>query len=130
MSRKIFASVLLLLLTASVAVASSEPPLEPGVSNQIQAVTRSFIEAQMLDGVYLYYDAPTDEMMRLEFKMLHPLVSSEGEFYVARADFFDEQGRPVNMRFLVVMRDDRPFTLQAVAQGSGVGLAAPCADAS
>jgi len=130
MCRKISASVLLLLLTASAAVASSEPPLEPGVLNQVQAATRSFIDEQMVDGAYLYYDALAAQVSRLEFKMLHPVVRREGDLYIARADFFDDQGRPVNMKFLVVMRHHRPHMLRAVAHTVGSKAATPCADAS
>ena len=125
MCRKIVASVLLLLITASFAVASSELPIEPRVLNQVQNATRSFIEERMVDGFYLYYDDATDTLKRLEFKMLHPLISKDGDLYVARADFFDDEGRPVNMRFFVVMRDNHPHTLQAVAHMTGHEAAAP-----
>lgn len=130
MCRKIPASVLLLLLTASAAVASSEPPLEPGVLNQVQAATRSFIDEQMVDGAYLYYDALAAKVSRLEFKMLHPVVHREGDLYIARADFFDDEGRPVNMRFFIVMRENRPHTLQAVAHTMGAETLPSCVDAS
>ena len=130
MCRKTCAFVFLLLLTASVTVASSEMPVEPRALNQVQTATRSFIDEQMVDGDYLYYDALAGEVLRLEFKMLHPVVHREGELYVVRADFFDEEGRPVNMKFLVVIRDNRPHTLQAVAHQMGAGAAIPCAAAS
>ncbi len=123
MSRKIPAFVFLSLLIASVMVASSEMPVEPRVLNQVQTATRSFIDEQMVDGVYLYFHAATDELKRLEFKMLHPVVSREGDIYFTRADFFDGEGRPVNMRFLVVMRDNRPHMLQAVAHQMGADAA-------
>jgi len=134
MCRKICASVLLLLLVASVATsvaeAASELPLEPRVLNQVQSAARSFINERTVDGAYLYYDVATEELKRLEFKMLHPLVSMQGDLYVARADFFDDEGRPVGMKFLVVIRDERPHTLQAVAHMMGSEAAAPCADTS
>jgi len=138
MSRTISVSVLLLLLTASVAMATSEPPqernekcgLEPGLVNQVQTATRSFIEAQMVDGVYLYYDASMGEVRRLELKMLHPLVGKEGELYVARADFFDDEGRPVEMKFLVIMQHNQARALQAVAHRIGGNSPMPCADSS
>jgi len=130
MCRKIVASVLLLLITASFAVASSELPIEPRVLNQVQNATRSFIEERMVDGFYLYYDVSTDRLERLEFKMLHPQVIKDGDLYVAHADFFDDEGRPVDMKFLVVMRDNEPHTLQAVAQAMGFEAAPACAEAS
>ena len=98
--------------------------------NQVQTATRSFIDGQMVDGVYLYYDADTDSLKHLEFKMLHPVVISEGELYIARADFFDDEGRPVHMRFLTIMRENRPHTLQAVAHTMGSETVTSCADAS
>jgi hypothetical protein len=130
MNRNISASVLLLLLTASAALAASQPPLEPGVITQVQSATRSFIDTQTVDGVYLYYDSATSAVRRLEFKMLHPVVDQEGDIYVARADFFDQQGRPVNMKFFVVMHGRQPHTLQAVAHGNGEGVRLPCTDSS
>jgi hypothetical protein len=130
MCRKISVSALLLLLTASVAAASSDPPVEPRVLNQVQNAARLFIDERMVDGAYLHYDATTDRVERLEFKMLHPQVSKEGDLYVARADFFDDEGRPINMRFLVVMRDNRPHTLQAIAHALGFQAVPPCADSS
>jgi hypothetical protein len=60
------------LLTASVAVASSELPVEPRVLSLVQNATRSFIDERMVDGVYLYYDVAADELKHLEFKLLHP----------------------------------------------------------
>jgi hypothetical protein len=82
----------------------------------------------MIDGVYLYYDDSTREVRRLEFKMLQPVVAREGDVYVARADFFDQQGRPVSMKLIVVMRGNHPQTLQAVASIAGGHAPPPCAD--
>ncbi len=130
MCRKISVSALLLLLTASVAAASSEPPVEPRVLNQVQNATRLFIDEHMVDGAYLYYDASTHTLERLEFKMLHPHVSKDGDLYIARADFFDAEGRPIDMRFLVVMRDNQPHTLQAIAHATGPQAVHSCADSS
>jgi len=128
MSRKITVSVLLLLFGTSVAMASTGTPLEPQVTAQVQAAARSFIHDQMIDGVYLYYDLSTHEVRQLEFKMLQPLVAQEGDVYVARADFFDQQGRPVSMKFIVVMRGNHPQTLQAVASTAGGHAPPPCTD--
>ncbi len=130
MCRNIVASVLFLLVTTSVAAAPCESPIDPGVLNQVQAATRSFIDEHLVDGVYLYYDSATDTLRRLEFKMLHPLISKDGDLYIARADFFDDEGRPVNMSFLVVMHDNRPRTLQAVAHMMGPEVVTPCAKPS
>lgn len=116
MVRKLLAAVLLLLLPASTALATGEPPLEPGLNARVQAAARAFIETQMVDGIYLHYDADKSEVRRLEFKMLRPVVEEEGEVYVARADFFDEQGRPVSLKFLVVMDGYQPHLLDAVPQ--------------
>jgi hypothetical protein len=128
MSRKILVSALLFLFGGSVVMASAGPPLEPLVTSQVQAAARSFIQTQTIDGAFLYYDASQDEVRHLEFKMLYPVVGQEGDHYVVGADFFDQQGRPVSLKFIVIMHGSQPQMLQAVVSTIAGDSSPPCAD--
>lgn len=119
MSRRILALLAVVALMPGIAMASSEPVVEPRAHTEVRAATVSFIEANTFDGVYRYFDVDSGELLELELKMLHPLIGKCGELYVARADFFDGQGRPVDMRFLVVRDAGRMRAFQAVAHKVG-----------
>ncbi|MFQ5504534.1 MAG: hypothetical protein ACE5F1_07015 [Planctomycetota bacterium] len=95
-------AVLLTLTTGGAALAGDDPSIEGDLRTGIQAAMNSYVESQTIDDVVRLYDPVEGRLLRLKFKALHSGIVRKGDFYVSCADFVDQEGREIDVDFLVL----------------------------
>jgi len=63
----------------------------------LQAAMQTYVDQQLVDGVFLYLDTKTGDTLRLHPVTAHPVMFTMGERYVLCFDFRDAKGQPVNL---------------------------------
>ena len=99
---------------ASVALAGNDPSITGDLRENIKASMMSFIENRMVKDTFMIYDAGKGKLLKLKFDKLHDDIVKKGEFYVSCADFYDENGRKIDLDFLVIPDGEDMRTVQAV----------------
>ena len=89
------------LLGPLAAAAGDDPSIPNGVRAGVHTAMQKFVASQTIDGQVLHYDAVDDQLRRLKFSKLHEGVVKKGEFYVACADFVNEENAVVDVDLLV-----------------------------
>jgi len=62
----------------------------------------------------LNYDAVEGRLRNLKLDKLHDGIVQKGIFYVSCADFYDKEGKKIDVDFLVITDGDQLKTIQAV----------------
>lgn len=106
--------VLAFALPTTVAFAADDPSIEGALRAGIQASMKAHIEAGTVDGVYHHYDPVDGHLLHLTKANLHDGIVKKGDFYVSCADFVDQNGRSIDIDFLVVDAGSEMRTLQAL----------------
>ncbi len=114
MIRKTALLLALSLLTVAIAFAGDDPSIKGHLRTDIQTAMQSFIDHQMVDGVYSHYDAVDGKLLRLKEANLHSGIVKKGDFYVSCADFTDQQGRSIDVDFLVLDADGKIRAVQGL----------------
>jgi hypothetical protein len=96
------------------AYAANDPSIKGALRDNIKANMMTFIEDRMVDDTYIIYDAVEGRIMKLKYDKLHDGIIKKGDYYVSCADFHDENGKKVDLDFLVIQDGDHLRTLQAV----------------
>ena len=97
---------LLTLLLGSAALGADDPSIKGDLRTRIQAAMNSYVESQTVDDVVRLYDPVEGQLLRLQFKGLHSGIVHKGDFYVSCADFVDQDGREIDVDFLVLPDGD------------------------
>lgn len=109
---------ILLLLAISFlgapALAGDDPSIQGELRQGIQASMSQFIEHQTVDGVFPHYDPVDGKLLHLSQANLHAGIVKKGDFYVSCADFVDQDGRKIDVDFLVTSTGKDTRTLQAL----------------
>ncbi len=83
--------------------------------DKIVASIDQYIQGHLVDGIYLLYDAVTNEMLRLKLAKVHKSTGRKTEdFHVACAHFTDEEGTLYDLDFLLAQKDEKFKVLQAI----------------
>lgn len=104
----------LLLISTAIVSAADDPSIKSTLREHIKASMMSFIEYNMVDGNYIWYDAVDGRLLKLQLDKLHDGIVKRGVFYVSCADFYDTEGKKIDMDFLVVKDGDQLKTIQGV----------------
>ncbi len=121
MTRKTYAwwtcvpvAALIALLAGSSARAGDDPSIKGDLRTQIQEAMGDFIGTQTVDGFVHLYDPVEDRLLRLTFEELHSGIVKKADFYVSCADFVDQEGRKIDVDFLVLPDGDELRATQGV----------------
>ena len=102
MIRKTVLLLCLSLLAATFAHAADDPSIKGQLRTDIQSAMKDFITHQTIDGVYRHYDPVDGRLLHLEKANLHAGIVKKGDYYVSCADFTDQDGRSIDVDFLVL----------------------------
>ncbi len=103
-----------LLLAAPAAQAGNDPSIEGDLRKNIQAAMDSWVGEQTVDGTVRLYDPVEGRLLELKFEELHDGIVKKGDFYVSCADFADQDGRKIDVDFLVLPDGDELIATQAI----------------
>ncbi len=96
------AGLALLVGTAGGAQAADDPTIQGDLRSGIQQAMKDFVAEQTVDGVVRLYDPVDGRLLRLRLEALHEGIVRKGDFYVSCADFVDQEGRKIDVDFLVL----------------------------
>ena len=103
-----------IMLTSPIAFAADDPSIKGAIRDKIKTSMMAYIETRMVNDTFFIFDAPEGRMLNLKFDKLHEGIVKKGNFYVSCADFFDKNGKKIDLDFLVVKDGDQLKTIQAV----------------
>ncbi|MBL0713602.1 MAG: hypothetical protein JJV98_07850 [Desulfosarcina sp.] len=104
----------LFALGGSTALAGNDSSINGELRQAIQARMVSHIEGHTVEDTYFLFDAAEGKLLALKFKQLHKGIVRKGAFYVSCADFVDQEGRLVDLDFLVIPQGAGLLTAQAI----------------
>ena len=108
-------TILGISMVFTVVVSAADDPSIKGVLREnIKASMMSYIKGNMIDDTYILYDAVEGRLRNLKLDKLHDGIVKKGIFYVSCADFYDKEGKKIDVDFLVIMDGDQLKTIQAV----------------
>lgn len=96
------------------AFAGDDPSIKGDLRTNVVSSMNQFINKQTINGQMYLYDAVAGNMLNLEFIELHKGIVNKAGFYVSCADFKDQQGRAIDVDFLVRPSNGKLITTQAV----------------
>lgn len=105
---------LLLIGLPAWAQAADDPSIVDPLRTRIQASMQNFIQQQSQDGIYPLFDPVSGKLMRLRLVSLHSGIVKKADYYVSCADFEDSSGNVVDVDFMVLERDGKVHTQQAI----------------
>lgn len=94
--------------------AADDPSIKGELRENIGESMSRFIERQTINGKMYLYDAALGKLLSLRFVRLHKGIVKKSDFYVSCADFEDQQGRKVDIDFLVRPANGKFITTQAM----------------
>ncbi len=103
-----------LLLASPAAHAGNDPSIKGDLRKNIQATMDSWVDEQTVDGTVRLYDPVVGRLLELKFEELHDGIVKKGDFYVSCADFADQDGRKIDVDFLVLPDGDELIATQAI----------------
>ena len=102
MIRKTALVLCLSLLSAPLAQAGDDPSIKGQLRTDVQAAMEAFIAHQTIEGTYRHYDPVDGRLLHLEKPNLHAGIVKKGDYYISCADFTDQDGRSIDVDFLVL----------------------------
>ena len=103
-----------IMLTSPIVFAADDSSIKGALREKIKTSMMAYIETRMVNDTFFIFDAPEGRMLNLKFDKLHEGIVKKGNFYVSCADFFDKNGKKIDLDFLVVKDGDQLKTIQAV----------------
>ena len=97
---------LLSLILGSAALGADDSSIKGELRTRIQAAMNAYVESQTIADVVRLYDPVEGRLLQLKFKGLHSGIVQKGDFYVSCADFVDQDGREIDVDFLVLPDGD------------------------
>lgn len=107
-------TALLTLVFSSWAWAGNDASIKGDLRTNINSSMNQFIDNHTIDGALYVYDAMEGKLLKLKLDELHSGIVKKNGFYVSCADFKDQNGRKIDIDFLVRPSDDRLITTQAL----------------
>ena len=104
---------------ATAAPAADDSSIKGSLRENIKASMMSHIKGNMIDDTYVLYDAVAGRLMKLKLDKLHDGIVKKGDFYVSCADFYDNNGKKIDVDFLVLKDGAQLKTIQAVVHSVG-----------
>jgi len=92
-------------LVTRTAAAGDDPSIKGKLRGQVQSAMREYVRDQTTAGRVPLYDPVEGRLLSLEFESLHSGIVHKGDFYVSCADFIDQDGRKIDVDFLVLPDD-------------------------
>ena len=108
------AAAMLLGLIATPAHAGDDASIKGELRTNIHKSMDAFVAQQTIDGVLRIYDPVDGKLLSLESYELHSGIVKKGDFYVSCADFVDQEGRKIDVDFLVLANDGRLQAIQGI----------------
>ena len=112
--RGLMAGVLTLAPLLTTAHAADDPSIKGDLRSNIQQSMQTFIDNQTIDGKMFVYDPVDGRLLKLSFDSLHKGIVKKGDFYVSCADFVDQDGRKIDLDFLVRPAQSELIATQAI----------------
>jgi hypothetical protein len=103
-----------LLVWPAVVSAADDPSIKGNLRENIKSSMMSFIKDNMIDDTYILYDAVDGRLLNLKLDKLHDGIVKKRKFYVSCADFYDIDGKKIDVDFLVIKDGEQIKTIQAV----------------
>lgn len=101
-------------ITVGSAFAADDASIKGDLRTNIQASMNTFIVDQSVDDKMFVYDAVDGKLLELSLDSLHSGIVKKGEFYVSCADFIDQNGRKIDIDFMVRKKNESLITTQAL----------------
>ncbi|MBJ20118.1 MAG: hypothetical protein GY910_26340 [bacterium] len=98
----IITPVMMLALLAGSAQAGNDASIKGDLRTNIHKAMDSFVDQQTVGDKLRIYDAVDGKLLRLGSYELHSGIVKKGDFYVSCADFQDQDGRKIDVDFLVI----------------------------
>lgn len=112
MKRVFFGLIAMIVLTSVSAFAATDnETLDAGTRDDILQVTRDYIDANTVGGIYRFYDVVTNDVVRLKFKKIHSGIRTTDDFFNSCANFENEDGVHYDMDFLLIQNEDGGYTV-------------------
>lgn len=96
------ASIMLLALIAGSAQAGNDASIKGDLRTNIHKAMDAFVAHQRIDGRLNLYDPVDGKLLSLGSYELHSGIVKKGDFYVSCADFQNQEGRVIDVDFLVL----------------------------
>jgi len=96
------------------ALAGNDPSIKGDLRIGIKASMNQYINKQTIDGALYVYDSVDGKLLKLKLDELHSGIVEKNGFYVSCADFKDQNGRKIDIDFLVRPSGDQLVTTQAL----------------
>ncbi len=103
-----------LMLMAVAVSAADDPSIRGTLRPQIWEIIDDYLVTQMPDGTMRLYDPIENRVLRLEITALPERVVRKGDFYVGSADCVDQDGRKIDVNFLVLQTEKPMQVTQAI----------------
>ena len=94
--------------------AADDASIQGDLRANIHGAMNRFVADQTVDGVVRLYDPVDGKLLSLESYELHSGIVKKGDFYVSCADFVDQDGRKIDVDFLVLPKNGTLQTTQAI----------------
>lgn len=107
-------AIVLLALGSTTTFAADDPSIKGDLRSNIQYSMQQYIDGQSVDGKLYLYDPLKGELLKLALDELHSGIVKKGDFYVSCADFKDQNGRKIDVDFLVRKNGNRLITTQGI----------------
>lgn len=98
---------ILLLFISSITIAEGQSEVSGKLKKDVRNAMKNYIATQTFDNKLYVFDAVQNKLLKLTFDKLHPRVIEDGNFYISCADFTDQDGRTVDLDFMVRASTDK-----------------------
>jgi hypothetical protein len=101
-------------LIATSAQGGNDSSIVGDLRTNIHKAMDTFVAQQTIDGVLRLYDPIDGKLLSLTSYELHSGIVKKGDFYVSCADFVDQEGRKIDVDFLVLPNDGQLQATQGI----------------
>ena len=81
---------------------------------ELQVALMEYIDANSVDGKFVYFDARTQQVVELFLANLHPMIVPTSSVYFLCADFRDAKGYKVDVDFVATRSEDGFIVFQTM----------------
>ena len=110
----VVAAAMLLGLISTSAQAGDDPSIKGDLRTNVHKAMDAYVAQQTIDGALRLYDPVDGKLLSLTSYELHSGIVKKGDFYVSCADFVDQEGRKIDVDFLVLPNDGQLQATQGI----------------
>ncbi len=115
MARRLgFFVALFFFAAGTIAPAAATEKLDQQHKVELQVALMEYIDANSVDGKFVYFDARTRQMVELFPANLHPMIVPASSIYFLCADFRDAKGYKVDVDFVATQSEDGFIVFQSM----------------